>query len=208
MDDYYAARSGLIPPLPWPTFSPPFSGDSIDEEFGWLMRFAEDLEIASSSEPVSLAGHVLLRKALQSLGEDAPDVPNTSGYSIQSLQKMSVALLRKMGSTPEACSDRQVYAVCMFISAASIVIGKELHTDGGIIQRMTPFNVFHKRGDGERLADLALDADDFFMNDAQRKGDLSLGLVDNFIIWLQNPTSENFDKLSFLIGKIVTAFKI
>ena len=25
MDDYYAARSGLIPPLPWPTFSPPFS---------------------------------------------------------------------------------------------------------------------------------------------------------------------------------------
>jgi drug/metabolite transporter (DMT)-like permease len=25
VDDYYAARSGLIPPLPWPTFSPPFS---------------------------------------------------------------------------------------------------------------------------------------------------------------------------------------
>mgnify|MGYP003899330005 CR=1 FL=1 len=25
MDDYCAARSGLIPPLPWPTFSPPFS---------------------------------------------------------------------------------------------------------------------------------------------------------------------------------------
>ena len=32
MDDYYAARSGLIPPLPWPTFSPPFSApiDAID----------------------------------------------------------------------------------------------------------------------------------------------------------------------------------
>ena len=26
VDDFYAARSGLIPPLPWPTFSPPFSG--------------------------------------------------------------------------------------------------------------------------------------------------------------------------------------
>jgi hypothetical protein len=25
VDDYCAARSGLIPPLPWPTFSPPFS---------------------------------------------------------------------------------------------------------------------------------------------------------------------------------------
>ncbi len=25
MDDFYAARSGLIPPLPWSTFSPPFS---------------------------------------------------------------------------------------------------------------------------------------------------------------------------------------
>ena len=28
MDDFYAARSGLIPPLPWSTFSPPFSGAS------------------------------------------------------------------------------------------------------------------------------------------------------------------------------------
>jgi hypothetical protein len=28
VDDYYAARSGLIPPLPWPTFSPPFSRES------------------------------------------------------------------------------------------------------------------------------------------------------------------------------------
>lgn len=183
------------------------SGKSTEEEFGWLMHLAEDVEIASSSEPVTLAGHVLVRNALQSLGEDAPDVPNTSGYSIQSLQKMSVALLRKMGSTPEACSDRQVYAVCMFISAASIVIGKELHTDGGIIQRMTPFNVFHKRGDGERLADLALNADDFFMNDAQRKGNLSLALVDNFIAWLQNPSSENFDRLSRLIGKIESALE-
>ena len=25
MADFYAARRGLIPPLPWPTFSPPFS---------------------------------------------------------------------------------------------------------------------------------------------------------------------------------------
>src|SRR5690606_889027 len=25
VDDFYAARSGLIPPLPWSTFSPPFS---------------------------------------------------------------------------------------------------------------------------------------------------------------------------------------
>jgi transposase len=33
VDDYYAARSGLIPPLPWPTFSPPFSRG------GGLMRF-------------------------------------------------------------------------------------------------------------------------------------------------------------------------
>ncbi|PIL19653.1 hypothetical protein P775_13505 [Puniceibacterium antarcticum] len=25
MDDFYAARSRLIPPLPWPTVAPPFS---------------------------------------------------------------------------------------------------------------------------------------------------------------------------------------
>jgi hypothetical protein len=25
VDDYCAARSGLIPPLPWPTLAPPFS---------------------------------------------------------------------------------------------------------------------------------------------------------------------------------------
>lgn len=25
MDDFYTARSKLIPPLPWPTFAPPFS---------------------------------------------------------------------------------------------------------------------------------------------------------------------------------------
>ena len=30
VDDFYAARSGLIPPLPWSTFSPPFSAG----EFG------------------------------------------------------------------------------------------------------------------------------------------------------------------------------
>ncbi|QFT71800.1 hypothetical protein [Ruegeria sp. THAF33] len=29
MDDFYAARSRLIPPLPWSTFSPPFSGDMV-----------------------------------------------------------------------------------------------------------------------------------------------------------------------------------
>ncbi|WP_157936049.1 hypothetical protein [Paracoccus zhejiangensis] len=32
MDDFYAARSGLIPPLPWSTFSPPFSA-GLDEMF-------------------------------------------------------------------------------------------------------------------------------------------------------------------------------
>ena len=25
MDDFYAARSRIIPPLPWPIFAPPFS---------------------------------------------------------------------------------------------------------------------------------------------------------------------------------------
>ncbi|MEY8839758.1 calcium-binding protein [Cribrihabitans sp. XS_ASV171] len=37
MDDFYAARSRLIPPLPWTTFSPPFSlagGAGIDSYFG------------------------------------------------------------------------------------------------------------------------------------------------------------------------------
>src|SRR6056297_4250909 len=29
VDDFYAARSRLIPPLPWPTFAPPFSADPV-----------------------------------------------------------------------------------------------------------------------------------------------------------------------------------
>ena len=29
MADFYAARSGIIPPLPWPTFAPPFSKMSL-----------------------------------------------------------------------------------------------------------------------------------------------------------------------------------
>jgi hypothetical protein len=32
MDDYCPARSGLIPPLPWLTFSPPFSIQSKESE--------------------------------------------------------------------------------------------------------------------------------------------------------------------------------
>src|SRR6056297_3459423 len=32
VDDFYAARSRLIPPLPWPTFAPPFSAGYIDVE--------------------------------------------------------------------------------------------------------------------------------------------------------------------------------
>ena len=32
VDDFYAARSGLIPPLPWSTFSPPFSDAEIIRE--------------------------------------------------------------------------------------------------------------------------------------------------------------------------------
>ncbi len=35
VDDSYAARSGLIPPLPWPTFAPPFSvTSSCASDFG------------------------------------------------------------------------------------------------------------------------------------------------------------------------------
>ena len=36
MDDFYAARRGLIPPLPWPTFPPPFSevSDELEKRQG------------------------------------------------------------------------------------------------------------------------------------------------------------------------------
>ncbi|MCJ1902521.1 hypothetical protein MR829_19395, partial [Paracoccus versutus] len=29
VDDFYAARSSSMPPLPWPNFSPPFSRDAL-----------------------------------------------------------------------------------------------------------------------------------------------------------------------------------
>ena len=32
MADFYAARRGIIPPLPWPTFSPPFSSYIFGDE--------------------------------------------------------------------------------------------------------------------------------------------------------------------------------
>ena len=41
MDDYYAARSKVIPPLPWPTFSPPFSTECV-ETLGSTAIEAED----------------------------------------------------------------------------------------------------------------------------------------------------------------------
>ena len=31
MDDFYAARSGTIPPLPWPNFAPPLIGQGVTE---------------------------------------------------------------------------------------------------------------------------------------------------------------------------------
>jgi len=34
VDDFYAARSRVTPPLPWPTFSPPFSVKALAEQFG------------------------------------------------------------------------------------------------------------------------------------------------------------------------------
>ncbi len=35
MDDFYAARSKIIPPLPWPTFAPPFSLEVLDASFSF-----------------------------------------------------------------------------------------------------------------------------------------------------------------------------
>ena len=38
MDDFYAARSGTIPPLAWPNIAPPFSGWMLSLTAGRLMR--------------------------------------------------------------------------------------------------------------------------------------------------------------------------
>jgi 5-methylthioadenosine/S-adenosylhomocysteine deaminase len=67
VDDFYAARSGAIPPLPWPSFAPPFSNpiltlgvnlqlpapdalasDTDDEAFLNEVRRAKDLELPIS----------------------------------------------------------------------------------------------------------------------------------------------------------------
>ncbi len=32
MDDFYAARSSSMPPLPWTSFSPPFSGFTVNKD--------------------------------------------------------------------------------------------------------------------------------------------------------------------------------
>ena len=40
MADFYAARSGTIPPLPWTNFAPPLSPPSVVQHVVWLyLRF-------------------------------------------------------------------------------------------------------------------------------------------------------------------------
>ncbi|WP_157934152.1 hypothetical protein [Microvirga ossetica] len=38
MDDFYAARSGSIPPLPWSNFAPPFSSIPYSTIRTWMLR--------------------------------------------------------------------------------------------------------------------------------------------------------------------------
>jgi hypothetical protein len=45
VDDFYAARSGLIPPLPWSTFSPPFSIEFTVRDKAAICGFASPLDV-------------------------------------------------------------------------------------------------------------------------------------------------------------------
>ncbi|MDD9709542.1 hypothetical protein PVW53_19965, partial [Seohaeicola sp. SP36] len=44
VDDFYAARSRLIPPLPWPTFAPPFSLMPKRARLNCLHHFRKQIE--------------------------------------------------------------------------------------------------------------------------------------------------------------------
>jgi hypothetical protein len=52
VDDFYAARSGLIPPLPWPTFAPPFSHVARQIDPAHLHVGREDFELDRAVEHV------------------------------------------------------------------------------------------------------------------------------------------------------------
>ena len=57
MDDYCAARSGPTPPLPWPTFSPPFSELLTREVIDWqtgeviVLALEADLQADQTDSP-------------------------------------------------------------------------------------------------------------------------------------------------------------
>src|SRR5690606_38389437 len=58
VDDFYAARSGLIPPLPWSTFSPPFSGKAGIRLRKWKKRPRKVSAIRRPMSPVRNVTHV------------------------------------------------------------------------------------------------------------------------------------------------------
>ena len=74
MDDYYAARSGLIPPLPWPTFSPPFSVKALARAFRWkrMLDSGEFATIAELARREGIAPSYLTR--ILGLTQLAPDI--------------------------------------------------------------------------------------------------------------------------------------
>jgi drug/metabolite transporter (DMT)-like permease len=55
VDDYCAARSKIIPPLPWPTFAPPFSPVTVTQPVTFLqLVWAVVIGAIVFAEPVDL----------------------------------------------------------------------------------------------------------------------------------------------------------
>ncbi|SFP24174.1 Protein of unknown function [Paracoccus pantotrophus] len=52
MDDFYAARSSSMPPLPWPNFSPPFSVEADGPILGRLVERGHDDELKGTAYAV------------------------------------------------------------------------------------------------------------------------------------------------------------
>jgi len=56
VDDFYAARSGTIPPLPWSTFSPPFSAKQGIKAIIYF-SIEEKLRVDAILKELELVGH-------------------------------------------------------------------------------------------------------------------------------------------------------
>jgi len=182
------------------------SGDDVDHTVDKFRRMADDI-LAARTSVLSASARQRITVAIVSLDREPPAADNANGFCIQSLRIVTTELLRGLDTTAENASDELVIASCMFIVAASQVLARDTGADFEQLSAYTPLNVFHRRGDGEKLADCVEQAQVFLATHHSEGGKALVALVANFASWLEDPCEERMSKLASLVGVIAEHIK-